>query len=307
MGAGVVLAYGGLRAYRAAGPLAQPAVVVVPRGSSASETARILVDTGVVRDGLVWRVLAGLTAWQGPIRAAEYQIPAGASAEQVLLILRSGRAVQHLLTVPEGVTAARVAEIMAAASGLTGEIRLADEGAFLPESYAYERGAAGDAVVRRGQAALRQALERAWASRGASVRLADARDLLILASMVERETRLPGERRMVAAVFLNRLRLGMKLQSDPTVVYGVSGGVGELAHGLRRDELTWATPYNTYVVGGLPAGPICNPGVGSIEAAAHPAVTDALYFVADGSGGHVFARTLGEHVLNVARLRRLGR
>jgi UPF0755 protein len=278
----------------------------VPRGGFGA-ISRTLQDAGVVESARALDVGETLTFWQGRVRAAEFSFPAGASLEQVLLILRHGRPVQHLLTVPEGVVASRVAQILAAAPGLAGDIVLPAEGGFLPESYAYERGASTESVVQRAAVAMAREVDRAWETRSADMTLPTKRDLVILASLVERETHLGVERPLVAAVFLNRLRLGMRLQSDPTVVYAVSGGGSELSHGLRRDELAMGSPYNTYVLAGLPAGPICNPGAASIEAAAHPARSDALYFVADGTGGHAFARSLEEHVKNVARFRQMGR
>ena len=300
------LAYGVLAAYRQSGPLGQRVEVVVPRGTFANVAER-LQAAGVVRSAWTLRGFEAATRWEGPVRAAELSFPAGASLERVLAILRDGRPVQHLLTVPEGVTSAKVGQIMANAPGLTGEIVLPLEGEFLPESYAYELGASGDAVLMRGQRAMTALVEQVWASRASGLPLRSARDLVVLASLVERETHLPGERALVAAVFVNRLRLGMRLQADSSVEYGAGGGSGELGHGLRRDELDYATPYNTYQMAGLPAGAICEPGMAAMEAAAHPAANDALYFVADGSGGHVFARSLGEHKANVARYRKVGR
>ncbi len=305
-GLGAGLGYGALVVYRAPGPLVRSTDVVVPRGGFGA-ISRTLQQAGVVESARALEVGGALTFWQGPVRAAEFSFPAGASLERVLVILRHGKPVQHLVTVPEGVVASRVGQILAAAPGLSGDIVLPAEGYFLPESYAYERGASTDSVLQRAALAMAREVDRAWDTRSADMTLPTKRDLVILASLVERETHLAVERPLVAAVFLNRLRLGMRLQSDPTVVYAVSGGGSELPHGLRRDELAMGSPYNTYVVAGLPAGPICNPGAAAIEAAAHPARSDALYFVADGSGGHAFARSLGEHAKNVARARQTGR
>ncbi len=303
---GAAVGYGGFRAYTAAGPAVQASDVTVPRGSFAAVAQR-LHAAGVVRSAWALRGFELATRWQGAVRAAEYSFPAGASVQTVLLILRHGRPVQHLVTVPEGVTAARVGRILADAGGLSGAIVVPDEGGFLPESYAFEQGASEEALLRRGRASMQDLVGRQWASRTPGLPLRSARDLLVLASLVERETHLAAERGLVAGVFVNRLRLGMRLQADSSVEYGASGGIGELGHGLRRDELDAAGPYNTYARPGLPAGPICNPGAAALAAAAHPAATDALYFVADGSGGHVFARALDEHAANVARYRRLGR
>ncbi len=303
---GAASGFGMLSAYRRAGPLAQSRAVIVPRGAFAG-VAAVLRQGGVVGSAWELRVFEVLTRGLGPVHAAELSFPAGASVERVLLVLRHGRPVQHLVTVPEGVTSSRVAWVMAEARGLSGEIVVPDEGSFLPESYAYQLGDDAGAVLARGQVAMTAAVARAWRERSPDLPLHAAHELVVLASLVERETHLPGERAMVAAVFLNRLRAGMRLQADSSVAYAAGGGADDLAHGLRRDELAWATPYNTYVRTGLPEGAICNPGLAAILAAAHPAGTDALYFVADGSGGHVFARSFDAHRSNVARYRALGR
>ena len=299
-------AYAALLMYRQPGPLAHAATVIVPRGPFAG-AAEALRAAGVVRSALVLRGFGALTQWQGRVRAAEFSFPAGASLERVLFVLRRERPVQHLVTVPEGVTSARVADIFADARGLSGPIVVPGEGAFLPQSYAYELGQSVDSVTRRGLGAMDNVVDRIWAGRDPGLALRSPRELVILASLVERETHLAGERALVASVFANRLRLGMRLQADSSVEYGAGGGAMALGHGLRRDELGWDTPYNIYLRTGLPGGPICDPGEASLLAAAHPAASGALYFVADGSGGHVFARTLDEHRINVERYRSLGR
>ncbi len=305
-GLGAAAGYGVLSAYRRAGPLPQTTVIVVPRGPFAG-VAAALQQGGVIESAWELRAFEAVTRGLGPVHAAELSFPADASVERVLLVLRHGRPVQHLVTVPEGVTSSRLARVMAEARGLSGEIVVPEEGSFLPESYAYQLGDSAGAVLARGQLAMSAAVSRAWRDRAADLPLHSAHELVVLASLVERETHLPGERAMVAAVFLNRLRAGMRLQADSSVAYGTGGGADDLGHGLRRDELAWATPYNTYVQAGLPEGAICDPGAAAILAASHPAVTDALYFVADGSGGHVFARSLDAHRVNVARYRALGR
>ncbi len=305
-GAGVLAGYAVLGAYHAAGPLDQARDVVVPRGGSAA-LARTLEAAGVLHDPLAFRVSAALTAWQGPLRSGEFTFPAHVSLATVLAILRGARPVQHLLTVPEGLTASRIATLLAGASGLAGEVDLPAEGELLPESYAYLFGATRAALQSRLRQAMAHTLADAWASREGGLPLRSAREMLILASLVERETHLAAERPLVARVFLNRLQQGMRLQSDPTVIYVESGGDGELSRGLQRDALERVTPYNTYMLPGLPAGPICAPGKASIEAVAHPARSAALYFVADGTGGHAFADSLEEHLRNVARYRRLPR
>ena len=289
-----------LRAYDAPGPLAEPRDIVVPHAGT-EPLARALADQGLVTDPLALRLAALLTGREGPLHAAEFAFPAHASLRDVLAILRTARPVEHHLTIPEGLTAAQIAGVLAADATLAGPDPIPAEGSVLPQTYSFERGAQRDAVLARAQAAMTRALADAWSSRTPDLPLADPAQALTLASIVERETARAEERPLVAAVFLNRLRRGMKLQADPTVAYGASGGLGALDHRLSRADLDHDDPYNTYRVAGLPPGPICSPGAASIAAATHPADSDALYFVADGHGGHAFARTLEEHDRNVAR------
>ena len=220
-------------------------------------------------------------------------------------ILRTAKPVEHHLTIPEGLTAAQIALLLDHAEATQGDTPVPPEGAVLPQTYAYEFGTTRAALVARATAAMDRALGQAWASRAPDLPLASAHDMLTLASIVERETAKSDERPHVAAVFLNRLRLGMKLQADPTAAYAASGGSGALNHTLTRADLDASNPYNTYQVAGLPPGPIDSPGVAAIQAVAHPANTDDLYFVADGTGGHVFARSVEDHNRNVAKWRAL--
>ena len=305
-GLGAGLGYFGLQVLTAPGPLPEARDIVIPRGGLevAGEKLR---SAGAINSVRVFRLFGALTEWQGHLRAAELSFPAQASLAQVLLILRRGHPVQHRVTFPEGLTAARIGQVLARAPGLDGDITLPDEASVLPETYLYERGMSIASVLQRGKAAMQRALETAWRNRAADVGVRSAAELLIVASLVERETHLGAERPLVARVFYNRLAQGMKLQSDPTVVYEASGGDGELPAGLSRAALEQAGPYNTYAMTGLPVGPICSPGVAAIEAAAHPARSAALYFVADGSGGHVFSDSLAEHLQNVRRYRALSR
>ena len=279
--------------------------MIVPHGSP-TDVAAALVEAGVIGRPLPFRLAAALTAGAGKLHAAELSFPAHASLRRVLAVLRTARPVEHRLTIPEGLTAAQIAHLLDRAPALTGGIDLPPEGAVLPQTYAYDYGMARDALLKRAEAAMRAALARAWDGRDPALPLDSPAQLLTLASMVERETARPEERAHVAAVFVNRLRRGMRLQSDPTVAYAASGGAVTAERGLTRDELAAPNPYNTYRVAGLPPGPIDSPGLASLEAAAHPAPSDDLYFVADGSGGHVFARTLEEHSRNVARWRASG-
>ncbi len=290
------------RVLDAPGPLPEARAVVVPRGGAA-EAAEALAKAAVVNRPLPFRLAAFLTQSEGALRAGEFAFPAHASLRTVLLVLRTAHPVQHRITIPEGLTSKQVAAVLDRAEALTGNTPVPAEGSVLPETYAYEYGASRDSVLDRARAALDRALSEAWAARAPDLPLASAREALILASIVERETARPDERPHVAAVFLNRLRLGMKLQSDPTVIYGASGGTGSLDRPLGRADLDRDDPFNTYRIRGLPPAPICNPGLASLHAVMEPAPTDDLYFVADGSGGHVFSRTLEEHGRNVARWR----
>ncbi len=298
-------AFAGLRIYHAPGPLPAARDVVVPRGGL-DAVGDALVSAGVVRRRILFRLAAIATIADGPLHAAELHFPAGASLETVLTVLREGRPVQHRLTIPEGFAAAQIADVLARQGNLlTGDLAVPPEGAVLPETYVYERGTDAAALLARGRAAMRRALAAAWAGRAPGLALRTPQDALILASIVEHEARLPEERPMIARVFLNRLASGMRLQADPTVSYGAEGGLGVLVRPIDRDDLARIDSYNTYVVPGLPAGPICSPGLASLKAVLHPASGDALYFVADGTGGHVFAATLSQHSANVARYRAL--
>jgi UPF0755 protein len=307
----IVLAAGGSvwwawRQVDAPGPLRASTAIVVPRGGLES-VAEALVQQNVIRSPLLFRMAALATRGDGPLHAAEFQFPGAASLRDVLTVLRTARPVQHHLTIPEGLTAQQIAALVANADALTGNAAPPPEGSFLPETYSYERGTSREQIMDRGRIAMDRALEHAWAARSPNLPLTSPRQALVLASLVERETAKPDERPLVAGVFINRLRLGMRLQSDPTVVYGASNGLGFLDHPLTRAELDRDDAFNTYRIPGLPAAPICMPGLASLRAATQPADTDALYFVADGTGGHAFSRTQAEHLRHVAALRDIER
>lgn len=292
----------GERIYRAPGPLAAAKTVVVPRGGNEG-IARALAAAGVIDDPRAFAIAAWITQVQGkPLRAAEFAFPAGASLEQVLQILRDGRPVQRRLTIAEGLSAKQILALIERTEGLTGETPAIAEGALLPETYAFQYGDPRTGVVRRAEQAMSTTLAEAWEKRAEGLPLATPREALILASIVERETGIAEERPRIAAVFLNRLRRGMPLQSDPTVIYAaVQGGAFERA--ITRADLDRDSPFNTYRVRGLPPAPIASPGKDAILAVTRPATADDLYFVATGDGGHVFSRTLEEHNRNVARWR----
>lgn len=292
-------------AWSGPGPLAEAAQVVVPRGGT-ERIAATLLERGVIRDPRAFAIAAWATSDSGPLRAAEFAFPAGAPLREVLRILREERPVQRRLTIAEGLTAHQIRALLERAEGLTGEVPPIAEGELLPETYAFEWGDTRAAIARRAASAMERALAEAWAARAPDLPLASARDALVLASIVERETGKAEERAKVAGVFVNRLRRGMPLQSDPTVAYAATGGV-PMERPISRADLDREHPFNTYRIRGLPPGPIASPGRASLMATTRPEATDALYFVADGTGGHAFARTLEEHNRNVARWREIER
>jgi UPF0755 protein len=292
-------------AYTAPGPLAESAQIVIPRGGS-TVIAAALAERGIVADDRAFLVATWLTRGEGPLRAAEFVFPAHASLEQVLEILRRARPVQRRVTIAEGLTVKQIVGIIERAEGLTGEMPSLDEGQILPETYNYQWGDTRASLVRRADQAMDAALAELWAARAPNLPLATPRQAVILASIVERETGKDEERARVAGVFINRLRRNMPLQSDPTVAYAAADG-GVLDRAITRADLERDHPFNTYRIRGLPPGPIASPGRESLRAVLQPEQTDYLFFVADGSGGHAFARTLEEHNRNVARWREVER
>ncbi len=291
--------------FNAPGPLAETRRVVVPKGTGLAPLAELLAEQGVLRHPLAFRVLVTLDGAGNRLKAGEYDFAAGISAASVRDLLVAGRTVVRRLTVPEGLTTAAVLDLLRNAEGLVGEAPDPGEGRLLPETYHYSHGDGRADLAARMQRAMDKALARLFRDRPAGSPLNSETELLTLASIVEKETGLSGERARIAGVFVNRLKRGMRLQTDPTVIYALTGGRRELGRPLTRADLRVDHPYNTYRIRGLPPGPIANPGLAALEAAARPAKTDALYFVADGAGGHLFARTLEEHNRNAARYRRL--
>jgi len=288
------------------GPADAPVRVAVERGSSLAAAAYRLETAGAIRSAGLFRRLAPIFGSDAPIKYGEYEIPAGASAARVLGIIQSGEALQYRVTIPEGMPSILVHERLMAEELLTGTIPIPAEGSILPDTYAFERGETRAAVVARMQAAMTKTLADLWAQRKSTTVVKSPEEAIILASVVEKETGKPSERRMVAGVYSNRLRIGMKLDADPTVIYPVTKGK-PLGRRIRRSELRADNGYNTYARPGLPKGPIANPGRESIAAVLDPEKTPALYFVADGTGGHVFATTLAEHNANVVKWRAIRR
>jgi UPF0755 protein len=253
-----------------------------------------------------WTFIGGVLVMKARegLKFGEYQFTKGASVRDVVDTITEGKVVQHNFTVAEGLTSDQIVARLLENDALTGPIReVPREGTLLPETYKFTRGTTRQQILERMQQAAKRVLQDTWERRNPEIPLKTPEQLLTLASIIEKETGKPDERTRVAAVFENRLKMKMRLQSDPTIIYGLTGGKGSLGRGLLQSELDQATPYNTYKIDGLPPGPIANPGRASLEAAANPARTKEIYFVADGTGGHVFSDNYEQHQRNVARLR----
>jgi UPF0755 protein len=306
-GAIVIAAWSQLNAYMVrAGPAAAETVVVLPRGADLGQIATMLVDAGVIDHPWLFRLAVRVLGRDRDLKAGEYAFPARATPQGVIAMLAKGETVARRLTVPEGLTVAEVFQLLQNTPALDGELPPPpEEGSLLPETYFYAFGDSRVGLVRRMEDAMRRTLDELWAQRASGLPFRTRREALILASIVDKETGVANERDKVAAVFINRLRRGMRLQADPTVIYGLTEGDGVLGRELNRRDWEDASAYNTYLIDGLPPGPIGNPGRASIEAVLRPANVDYLYFVADGSGGHAFARTLAEHNRNVAQWRKV--
>ncbi|GGF87090.1 aminodeoxychorismate lyase [Azorhizobium oxalatiphilum] len=292
-------------AYRTPGPLASDKNVVIPRGSGLRDIADLLEREGVIRNWVVFVAGHQLTHRGEPMHAGEYAFKAGVTMASVVDTMTAGRVVQHQITLPEGLTSQQVVDRLNDNDMLTGTIRVPLEGTLLPETYAIVRGMNRQEVLKRMTADQQKVVADIWAKRAPDLPLKSPEELVILASIVEKETGKADERPHVAAVFVNRLARKMKLQSDPTIIYGIVGGKGSLGRPISRADINTPTAYNTYAIDGLPPGPIGNPGKASLAAVANPMKSKDLYFVADGTGGHIFAETLDQHNRNVARWREI--
>jgi UPF0755 protein len=305
----VGVAGGGVWAYHhytSPGPLPAETTVLIRPGTNSGDIARQLAAAGIISRPTIFQIGVRLEGAGGALRAGEYAFPPRVSPRQVTEILKAGKTIVRRITVPEGLTSKQIVALLDTIPGLEGDTPAPPpEGTLLPETYHFSYGDQRKDLVARMSAAMDAAVAELWATRAEDLPFDSIHEAMTLASIVEKESALPHERPRIAGVFVNRLRIGMPLQADPTVIYAVTDGEGVLPRPLTRTDLQSPSPYNTYVTGGLPPGPIANPGRSAIAAALNPADTDALFFVADGSGGHAFARTLEDHNRNVARWRRL--
>jgi UPF0755 protein len=303
--ASAVLLFIGKQRFEQPGPLAQDTVVNIPKGLGMRDIADVLQRQGVIDQPYVF--VGGIVVLKAhnDLKAGEYQFKAHASLRDVVATMVEGKVVEHQVGVPEGLTSEQIISRLSDDNVLIGDVRqIPREGTLLPDTYDFTRGVSREQLIQRMQQAQQRVVKEIWDHRSPDLPLKSPDQLVVLASIVEKETGKPDERTRVAAVFVNRLKQNMKLQSDPTIIYGLVGGKGTLGgRPIAKSEIEQPTPYNTYVITGLPPGPITNPGRASLEAAANPARTRELYFVADGTGGHAFAETYEQHQKNVARLR----
>ena len=284
----------------AAGPLAKDTPFIVPEGSSLKSIAVKLEADGAIESADAFTLRARVLAGGAPIKAGEFLLPKGASASRILRIIQGDEVLRRFVTIPEGMPSIMVYERLMAHPGLTGSIEVPSEGSILPDTYEVAKNESRQAVLLRMQTAMQRTLAELWAKRGKNLAVSSPEQALTLASIVEKETGKPSERAIVAGLYTNRLKQGIMLQADPTIIYPITKGK-PLGRRIRQSEIQAVNDYNTYSMVGLPKGPITNPGKASIEAVLNPAETDALYMVADGTGGHQFSATLQEHNANVEK------
>ena len=304
IGAGAVYVYG-KQMLESPGPLKEDKIVNIPARAGKGDIAEALQKEGVI-DVNRWVFIGGVFALKASsdLKPGEYEFRKNASLRDVIGTIVEGKVVQHAVTIPEGLTSEQIVTRLSDNDIFTGTVReMPREGTLLPETYKFPRGTTRDQVIQRMQQSQKRVLAEIWERRNSDIPVKTPVQLVTLASIVEKETGKADERSRVAAVFVNRLRQKMKLQSDPTIIYGLAGGKGTLGRPIKRSEIMQPSPYNTYVVDGLPPGPIANPGRASLEATANPARTRDLFFVADGTGGHSFTETYDQHQKNVAKLR----
>lgn len=308
----VVLAGGGLyygkTLYESEGPLQTAKTIVIERGMNVQAIANMLEEQNVIDNKLLFLASARLTDSHSKLKAGEYLFEEQSSLADVLARLVEGKSILHAVTLPEGRTTKQIVAILNEDPVLTGTIEtIPPEGTLLPETYKFTRGDSRQQILDRMRAQRDRVVADVWSRRSPDLPISTPEEMVILASIVEKETALADERPQVAAVFINRLKQGMKLQTDPTVIYGIVGGEGTLGRPISRADLRAENPYNTYVIEGLPPGPIANPGRAALEAVINPARTNDLFFVADGTGGHAFAETYAEHQANVRKWREIER
>ena len=295
--------YGG---FTRPGPLQHDTILIVPPSTGINIIAKELASRGIISKAFIFRVGVKFFSEQEVMKAGQYLFPAHLSSRDVVKLLQTGKTVVHRITFAEGLTSTEIAAQLALTEGLTGDLSLPiAEGSLLPETYHFSYADPRSGLIKRMRKGLSKLMMGLWPYRDANLPFKSQREALILASIVEKETGKPSERAHIAGVFINRLRKKMRLQSDPTVVYGITKGQGPLGRSLRRSELRQKTAYNTYTNYGLPPTPIANAGRKSIEAVLHPMKTNDFYFVADGTGGHLFSRTLKQHNRNVSKWRKI--
>jgi UPF0755 protein len=286
--------------------LDQDTTVVIPKGTGINGITDLLLNAKVIDNALAFKIGARLVSEGRPLKAGEYIFPAKASPRATMQLMVDGKVIQHKITIPEGLTVIEIYDLLTQAPLLVGDLpRAPAEGKLLPQTYLYLRGETRDAIIDRMRHDMDTTVQKLWTARDPAVPLKTPDDAVILASMIEKETGQKDERAHVAAVFYNRMKLNMPLQSDPTIIYALSQGKGRLDRALTYTDLKLDNPYNTYTNIGLPPGPIANPGLDALTAALHPLQSKDLYFVADGTGGHAFAETIDEHNKNVAKWRKL--
>lgn len=283
-------------------------LLYVAQGSSVNGIAKQLYREGLIDDPLIFKIGVRLAQPRGTLKAGEYLLPATLSVKEIIHILQVGKTHQRRVTIPEGLMAVEIIALINATDGLTGEVTaIPEEGSLLPETYHFAKGMARSDLVKRMQQGMQATLDDLWPTRAVNLPIKTREEAVILASIVEKETGIAAERPKVAGVFINRLNIGMPLQTDPTVIYAITEGKARLDRLLYRKDLNIQSPYNTYVVTGLPPGPIANPGRASLAAVLQPEEHDYFFFVADGTGGHAFGKNMEEHSRNVANWRKIQR